>query len=325
MVTKVVNLIMKAYKVFVLLLLCVSQSSLLFAQEDMLKLLNQQDTLTGKEFVNPAFKTSRIINLQTAEVLKKKLLDVKISHRFSAIGVSSNGTSSYHNLWGFDESSDIRISFDYGLTNNWNIGFARSKYFENWELNSKYKFLSQRRDNSTPITASFFGVATYSSKQNPVYTFDSPSVNQELKRHFSFACQLILSRKMSDRLSIEVSPIYIHRNFVNQYDNNEAFALGAGGRFRITKRMSVIADYVLNLGDYRKVGNANGYFNPLGLGLEFETGGHVFSLMFTNAPSITETVFITDTRDTWTKGGMRFCFTISRVFDFSKKKSAPKS
>lgn len=81
------------------------------------------------------------------------MLDIKIAHRFSAIGTSSNGTSSVHNLWGFDESSDIRISFDYGLTNNWNVGFARSKYQENWELNSKYKLVGQRRDNSTPFSA----------------------------------------------------------------------------------------------------------------------------------------------------------------------------
>jgi hypothetical protein len=129
---------------------------------------------------------------------------------------------------------------------------------------------------------------------------------------------------MSDRLSLEVSPIYIHRNFVNQNDNNDALALGAGGRVRITKRMSVVADYVFNFGEYRKINNANGIYNPLGLGLEFETGGHVFSLMFSNAPSITETQYITDTKDTWTNGGTRLCFTISRIFDFSKKKAEPK-
>ncbi|MFM7014832.1 MAG: DUF5777 family beta-barrel protein [Bacteroidota bacterium] len=315
---------MKGLRITLLFLMFCLQHWFCFAQDDMLKLLNQQDTVTGKEFVNPAFKTSRIINLQTAEVLKKKLLDVKISHRFSAIGTSSNVSSSVHNLWGFDESSDIRISFDYGILTNWNVGFARSKYLENWELNSKYKFASQRRDNSTPLTATVFCVGTYSSKQNWSYTFDNPSEQEEFKRHFSFASQLILSRKMSDRLSLEVSPIFVHRNFVNATDNNNSFAIGAGGRVRITKRMSFVADYVYNLGKYRVIGNKNGVYNPLGLGLEFETGGHVFSLMFSNAPSITETQFITDTRDTWTTGGTRLCFTISRIFDFSKKKPEAK-
>jgi hypothetical protein len=100
--------------------------------------------------------------LERAEVIKKKMLDVKIAHRFNSLGTSSNGTSSVHNLWGFDESSDIRISFDYGLNNNWNVGFARSKYLENWELNSKYKLASQRRDNSMPFTATLFAVTAYS-------------------------------------------------------------------------------------------------------------------------------------------------------------------
>jgi hypothetical protein len=311
---------MKTNKFFTLLLLCLLRSNFLFAQEDMLQLLNEQDTLTGKEFLNPAFKTNRIINLQTAEVIKKKMLDIKIAHRFNSLGTSSNGTSSVHNLWGFDESSDIRISFDYGLTDSWNVGFARSKYMENWELNTKWKFSSQRRDNSMPFTASFFCVAAYSSKQNIYYIFDNPSKSTELKRRFAFASQLIISRKFSDRFSFELSPIYIHRNFVNINDKNEAFALGAGGRLRITKRMSFIADYVYNFGDYRKINNKNGFYNPLGLGLEFETGGHVFSLMFSNATAITETQFITNTVDTWTKSGMRFCFTISRGFNLSKKK-----
>jgi hypothetical protein len=321
---KAVNRIMKTIKLLFLLLFCLSQNSFLFAQDDMLKLLNEQDTLTGKEFMNPAFKTNRIINLQTAEVIKKKMLDIKIAHRFSAIGTSSNGTSSVHNLWGFDESSDIRISFDYGLTNNWNVGFARSKYQENWELNTKWKFASQRRDNSMPFTATIFCVATYSSKQSMYYIFDNPSKSTELKRHFAFASQLVLSRKFSDRLSFEISPIYVHRNFVTVNDKNEAFALGAGGRLRITKRMSFIADYVYNFGEYRKVKNKNGIYNPLGLGLEFETGGHVFSLMFSNAAAINETQFVTNTVDTWTKGGVRFCFTIARGFDLSKKKVASK-
>ena len=321
---KAVNRIMKTSKLLFLLLFCLSQNSFLFAQDDMLKLLNEQDTLTGKEFMNPAFKTNRIINLQTAEVIKKKMLDIKIAHRFSAIGTSSNGTSSVHNLWGFDESSDIRISFDYGLTNNWNVGFARSKYMENWELNTKWKFASQRRDNSMPFTASLFCVATYSSKKSMYYIFDNPSTSTELKRHFAFASQLVLSRKFSDRLSFELSPIYVHRNFVNLDDKNEAIALGAGGRLRITKRMSLIADYVYNFGEYRKINNKNGIYNPLGLGLEFETGGHVFSLMFSNASAINETQFVTNTYDTWTKGGVRFCFTIARGFDLSKKKVAEK-
>ena len=319
---RAVSWIMSTRKIISILFFYLLQSTFVFAQEDMLKLLSEQDTMTGKEFVNPAFKTNRIINLQTAEVIKKKMLDIKIAHRFSAIGTSSNGTSSVHNLWGFDESSDIRISFDYGLNNNWNVGFARSKYQENWELNSKYKLAGQRRDNSMPFTVTLFGVATYSSKVNMNYIFDNPSYQTELNRRFSFASQLIISRKFSDRFSFELSPIYVHRNFVNTDDNNEAFAIGTGGRYRITKRMSLIADYVYNLGEYRKINNKNGVYNPLGLGLEFETGGHVFSLMFTNAEAINETQFVTNTVDTWTKGGTRFCFTIARGFDLSKKKVA---
>jgi hypothetical protein len=295
-------------------------STTAFAQDDLLKMLQQGDSSTYKRPVGAAFKTIKIINLQTAELLGKQLMDVRITHRFGAIGTSTNGKSSYHNIWGFDESSDIRIGFDFGITDNLNVGFARSKNHENWELSGKYRFLRQRRNNSIPFTAALFANMTFSTKDDPRLIFDNPSSSEEFSRRFAYSSQLVLQRKFSKRISLELVPGMVYHNFVESYEDNLALSCGLGGKIRITNSMSVIGDYVFNLGDVRGIGNKYGFYNPLGLGVEFETGGHVFSLMFTNASVITETEYITDTVDTWSKGGMRFSFTISRAFHLKKDK-----
>lgn len=296
-----------------------------FAQDDLLKMLQQTDSTTFNRPVGAAFKSSKIINLQTAELLGKKLMELRITHRFGAIGTSPNGKSSYHNIWGFDESSDIRIGFDFGLSDNLNVGFARSKNHENWELSGKLKFLRQRRNNSIPVTATLFSNLTYSSKEDPRLIYDNPSSSEEFSRRFAYASQLILQRKFSKHLSLELVPGLVYHNFVESYDENLALYCGIGGKIRITNSMSVVGDYVFNFGSKRDYDNKYGFYNPLGLGLEFETGGHVFSLMFTNASVITETEYITDTVDTWSKGGMRFSFTITRAFHLEKKKTEASS
>ena len=110
--------------------------------------------------------------------------------------------------------------------------------------------------------------------------------------------------------------LLIHHNFVSAPDKNNAFALGIGGRVKLTHTFSIVMDYVYNFEQLRKPGNDNGYYNPLGAGVEIETGGHVFSIMFTNAYALLENEFITNTVDTWRKGGIRFSFNISRNFHF---------
>ena len=96
----------------------------LFAQDDLLKQLEGQSK-SAKEPVIATFKSSRIINLQTTETNKKRELDFRVSHLFGNIGEESGG--GYHNFYGFDQSNDIRIAFNYGLTDRLMIGVARAK------------------------------------------------------------------------------------------------------------------------------------------------------------------------------------------------------
>ena len=301
----------------ILLLLCLMFFTQgVIAQDDLLKLLSKDTTLS--RFVNGTFKSTHLINLQSNETVFKKSLDFFISHRFGAIGKSSNATSTYHNLWGFDNVSDIRIAFEYGITDRFTTGFSRSKYKENWELLGKYRLLEQTINNSMPISVTLFGNLALSTYQDLRFRFDQPSKKAEAERRLSYVTQIIIAKKFSTRLSLALHPTFIHHNFVFPPDESNAYALGIGGRLKMTHTISAVMDYVYNFGELRKIGNINGYYNPLGAGIEIETGGHVFSIMFTNAYALIENEFITSTVDTWRKGGIRFSFNISRNFILSK-------
>ena len=290
-------------------------SSISFAQEDISKLLNELPA--SRQKVTATFKTTRIINVQSNETVHKRTLDFRVAHRFGAIGKNSGGSS--HNLYGFDNSSDIRIAFEYGITDALTVGVSRSKYQENLEGLIKYRLIQQTTDNKIPVAITLFGNMAYTPKDDRTGVFkkageSNAARNQQLRR-ITYSAQAIIARKFSSRLSLELIPTIIHRNFIlNPLDDNTIIALGGAGRIRITKSMAMVADYVYNFSGLRNVDNKNGFYNPLGAGVEFETGGHVFSLMFTNATGIIENEFIPNTTDTWTKGGFKFSFNISRNF-----------
>lgn len=281
-----------------------------FSQDDLGSIL---DTVVPREKIAATFKSTRIINLQTNETVHRRTLDFRVAHRFGAVGAGSGG--SIHNLYGLDNSSDIRIAFEYGITDELMVGVSRTKHNEDYEGLVKYRLLQQTNDNHIPLAITLFGNMVYSGRVNPGFTYDDPSPTTEHMRRISYALQAIIARKFSSRISFELIPTMVHRNFVeNPEDDNNIFAIGAGGRIKVTRGMAIIADYIYNFSDLRKPGNDNGYYNALGAGLEFETGGHVFSIMFTNAEYILEHEFIADTRSSWTNGGFRFSFNISRNF-----------
>lgn len=282
-----------------------------FAQDDLSALLDS--TLQTRENISATFKSTRIINLQSNETVHKRTLDFRVAHRFGAMGKNSGGNR--HNLFGLDESSDIRIAFEYGITEKFTVGVAHHKVEENYELLGKYRLLEQTNDNHIPVAVTLFTNAAYSDEVNPLLNYDSVSTSEQTLRRLSYTAQLIIARKFSSRLSMVLVPTVVHRNFVtNGSDENTVYAIGIGGRMKITHSTALIVDYMYNLGSYRAINNNNGYYNTLGAGVEFETGGHVFSMMFTNAAAIIESQYVTHTMETWTKGGFRFSFNISRTF-----------
>ncbi len=277
--------------------------------QDSLWTLLQSQTKAENEKVIATFKSTKIISAQTNETMKKRNLDFRISHLFGNIGNSSGG--GVHTLYGFDQSNDIRIAFDYGITDRLMISLGRNKRQENLSGAAKFRILEQTTDDKVPLAITLYANAAYTPKSDPenIYT---PAA-----RRMSYCGQAILARKFSSRFSVEALGSYIHRNLidlrVNPTDKNDLVSLGFGGRFKFTHSVAVIADYFYN---FRDVSTGIKMYNPLSAGIEIETGGHVFSIMFTNAVGLLENDFIPNTSDTWSNGGYKFSFNISRVFKF---------
>ncbi|MBL7926404.1 MAG: hypothetical protein JNK61_05785 [Bacteroidia bacterium] len=297
-------------------ILVASLTSNIQAQDDLLKTLESNQTIVNEPVI-ATFKTLKIINAQTNETVHKRVLDFRVAHRFGNIGAESGG--GYHNLYGFDNSSDIRIAFEYGVTDRLQVGASRSKYDENLEGLIKYRLLQQTTNDKIPVSITLFGSMSYTPKKDDLGEFDKTDENGNVEtinaRRIKYASQVIVARKFSNAVSVLVSPTYIHRNYVSDpNDENGIFALGIGARIKVSRSMSIIADYFHTFNDYRKNDANPKFYDPLGIGVEFETGGHVFSLMFTNSPALIETTFL-DTHDSWSKGGVKFGFNISRNFN----------
>jgi hypothetical protein len=296
-----------------LILLLTARFFPLVAQENMDSLM---DLVAGKQEPRPVmatFKTTRLVNMVTIEQVKHGELDFRISHRFDDIAGDAGGIST---LYGFDNVTDIRIAFDYGLNDRWAIGFGRSKgaYLRRQilDFNTKFKVLRQKDDNSMPLSMSVFlsselcTMASSSDTTSTVYFGNNPW------DRLNYVSQVILARKFGERLSLELSPTFVHRNLVQYNENNSSFSLGFGMRYKFTKRLGIILDYYYNF-DKTKTAEY-GYYAPLGVGIEIETGGHVFHLLFSNNKALLESQYLTECKENWLKGQFRFGFNISRVF-----------
>lgn len=314
---------MKA-KNFLYLLVLIFFSSPLFSQDiDLMSLVDSIATSGEKnEKVFATFKTTKIISAQSTETVKGKHLDFRITHRFGNIGTTSNGGA--HTLWGLDNSDDIRISFDYGITDQLQIGIARSKKNELLDGSVKYRFLEQTTNNKIPVSAVLYSCMGISPQKAEQFYSGTVDVNQKFTQRISYTTQLVIARKFNRAFSFEIIPGYTHRNFVKRHINNNNnaeeengfFSVGAGARLKLTKRFSLIADYFYVISDYRKNNTEAPYYMPLALGFEIETGGHVFHLNLTNASGINENNYLPYTSDSWSAGGYKFGFNISRVFNF---------
>ncbi len=296
--------------------------SLKAQEEDLLSLLAEEDT--GPKKVYATFKTMRIANAQTIETVKKKHLDFRILHRFGNIydaTVPNPINNTFQTFFGFDQLTDIRFSFDYGLTDNICVGIGRNKMNKLFDGNLKWRILEQTTDFKMPISLAFYESVGYSfAPTNELYSGIVKDFPTDERHRFNYCTQLIIASKINDWLSLEVLPTYMYRNFIKENinannsepDENGYFSLGIGGRVKLTKRFSIIGDYFYNFSPYyRKNPIAT---LPLALGFEIETGGHVFSLLFTNASGIIENNFIPYTSDSWADGQVKFGFCISRTF-----------
>lgn len=292
---------MRNYFLWISAFFCVL--SLQAQQDDLLSLLDEEETT---EYVNASFKTNRVINFHSLENTASGVLDFKIGHRFGTL----NG--GFYELFGLDNAT-IRLGLDYGISDVLTVGLGRSSYQKTYDGFVKYKWLRQSTGKKNmPISAA---VLLTSAVQT--LTWPNPERDNFFSSRLYYTTQLIIGRKFNESFSLQLSPTMVHRNLVRtNAEKNDVFGVGAAGRFKLTKRISVNAEYMYLLPDQV----ASDIKPSLSLGFDIETGGHVFQLHFTNSTSMIEKGFITETTNSWADGGIHFGFNVSRVFTVVRKK-----
>jgi len=269
------------------------------AQDDLMNMME-----TGPQKPTPVkstFKTTRVLNGQSIEQVAKRHLDFRINHRFGLLN------SGYHQFWGMDYAR-IRLSLEYGLTDRLMVGIGRNNLGRKaWDYFLKYKLLQQTNTGSVPISISLLGTAAL----DIVKLEKSTSITDRT----TYTYQILIARKFTEGISLQLSPTLIHRNQVESENlSNDIFALGIGGRIKLTKRTSFNFEYFYLL-DPKKASNLS-LVNNLSMGFDIETGGHVFQLHFTNSLGLIEKDFIAGTTNKWEKGQISYGFNISRTFSF---------
>ncbi|MEQ8471562.1 MAG: DUF5777 family beta-barrel protein [Marinoscillum sp.] len=286
-------------KTILLLLLCYAFQGA-YAQDDLLAALEAEEEPQAN-IVSSTFKGTRIINGHSVEIRKPGTLEFLISHRFGTL--NSGG----YNLWGLDQSN-IRIALEYVPLERLMIGAGRSSFEKTYDGFAKIKLLQQQTGvKNIPVSMVWFSsVALKTLKRFDTYESDFDD-------KLAFTHQLLIGRKVTPALSLQVTPSYIAYNLIELNETaGHVFAVGVGGRMKISNRVTINAEYFPQISD-----KSPDYFNAFAVGVDIETGGHVFQLQFTNATSMLEKGFIGENTNDFFNGDIHFGFNISRAFQMS--------
>jgi len=303
----------RLYTIFAGLIL-VFFSGNLYSQD--LDALMNAETKPTIDYATATFKASRIINGHSIEQMKKKQLDFRISHRF---GTLNNGA---YGLYGLDQSV-IHFSLEYGIKDWLMLGVGRGSYNKTYDSFAKFRLLRQSSGSKVmPISVSYLSSVELNSLKfdtTPIQTSSTtttPRINYFSSR-LTYVNQLLIARKFNENFSLQLTPTYIHRNFVKtELDLNDIFAMGIGARYKLSKRLSLNAEYYYTYNPNNKFTDTK-YYNSASVGIDIETGGHVFQIMLTNSQGMREGTFIPQTTDNWFDKGIHLGFNISRVFAFN--------
>lgn len=283
-----------------LILLTILMARIVAAQDDLLKMLEEETAKDKKpDYTTATFKTTRLINGHSVENVAAGVLDFRISHRFGYIN------SGLYEFFGLDQAT-TRLGLDYGLTNRWMIGLGRSTFEKQLDGFTKYKLIRQSSGaKKMPVTVSLMAAMVYKTLK--------PSTNRENFKtsNLYYTYQVLVARKLNDRLSLQVMPTMNHYNLVPGTTlSNDLYSIGFGGRIKVSKRVTINAEYYYQLPTTKLPDTKN----SLGVGVDIETGGHVFQLYVTNSTGMTERSFISESTGDFLKGDIHFGFCISRVF-----------
>ncbi|WNH07874.1 DUF5777 family beta-barrel protein [Thalassobellus suaedae] len=254
----------------------------------------QQELNTQQQLL----KYLKIVNFESTKLVAKKEFTFIVSHRFGSL---KNGIDTF---FGLDEAV-TRLNFVFGITDNFNVGVSRSSFLKIYDVSLKYKLLRQK-EGGFPFT-----VVGYNSILINTALEKANLPLLEFKHRIGYTAQLLISRKIDSNFSLELAPTFFHDNYVvmDNQDNSQ-YAIGFGGRYKLNKRWSLNADYGYHL---NRADNSP-FKNPLSIGIDLETGGHVFQMHFTNAQPMNTNGFLGQASGDWSDGNIYFGFNLSRRF-----------
>lgn len=278
-------------------------------------LMNQLETQELKKesrYAAATFKYAHVINGQSVKNLPARVLDVRILHRFGPL------SSGIYNFFGLDYSPfNVKVGFDYGITDNFMVGVAHSGYNKTYDCFFKLRLLRQSTGAvKSPLTISFVPTLAISTvKPSQIDPSVKPDPTTDIRRA-SYVLQLLVARRFSEGFSLQLMPTFVHTDNISFFhDKHDIFAIGIAGSQKLSKRINFNAEYYYQLPGMK----APGAHNVLSFGIGIGTGGHVFELMFSNSFGLTEKSFITETSGRWDNADALFGFNISRVFQLGKK------
>lgn len=261
----------------------------------------------GPQPVEALFKATRVINGHSVKQLKQGELDFRISHRFGRVNAGP------YEFFGLDQSN-IHLSLEYGLTDRLMVGLGRGTFEKTIDGFARYNIANQQSGKgSFPVTISYLStIETIGLK------WSDQSRTNYFSSRLSFTQQLLVARKFSG-LTVQLMPTFVHRNLVpTEMDQNDLFAMGIAGRVKLASRIAMTAEYYYVVRPIPQR-TAQKLYNPLSVGFDIETGGHVFQIVLTNSQGMREGGFIGKTNGSWTKGDIHLGFNISRVFALNSK------
>jgi hypothetical protein len=292
-----------AHRFFAMLLVALALPA--FAQDDLMNLLDAAQGPVKKSPVAATFKGTRIVNLQTNELPASGVGQLIISHRFGTIV-----DRPLYNFGGLDVAQ-MRLEYSYSPAHWLNVGLGRSSANKTYDGFAKVRFLRQK-EGGMPVS-----VVYYHSTNLNTTDFNDGVPQRYFTDRLAYAHQLILARKHSEALSLELAPTVVHYNLVaTPADPNDQYGVGLGGRYKLTDRMALTAEY------FARFHRPAGFYDPLSVGLDLETGGHVFQFHISNARFMNDPSWMMQTPGSWGKGELYFGFNLSRVFTHRAPKMA---
>lgn len=241
-----------------------------------------------------AFWTPTLITQTTTEHLPARNLNVTIMHSF---GIATSDV--VRNFFGLDNVQNVRLGLDLGLTDRWSVGVGRSSLLNVVDIRSKYALLRQNESDSKPVSISLKGDLGIITQENL----------RPLEDDLSTFGSVVISRKFNDTFSLMVAPMYAHFNRFGSAGSSDLLSVGLGSSIRLSNRFALTTEYYPVIGD-----RIEGTKNAFALGLNIQTGGHVFQLFFTSTEWHLEQYVLANNDNQFWAGDFRFGFNVNRIF-----------